>query len=122
FHIIRLFITTKSQRSLIREILQRERITYIVYYTHIHTYTIQSISSHNALEMSHEKLLSGDRKLFIWKICNEMDNNAMVNTSDGESRKVYFLQLVKRNKELSEIEKRYCRERCIYNFKLHNDD
>ena len=37
-----------------------------------------------------------------------------------ESAKAYFLQLVKGNKELSEIEKQWCRERKIYNFELQN--
>ena len=49
-----------------------------------------------------------------------MDDNAIVNTHDRESRKVYFLQLVEGNEELSEIEKRYCRERYIYHFELQN--
>jgi len=34
--------------------------------------------------------------------------------------KTYFLQLVEGNEELSEIEKRYCRERFIYDFELYN--
>src|SRR6266542_5107696 len=49
-----------------------------------------------------------------------MNNNAMANTSDRESRNAYFLQLVEENEELSEIEKRYCRERKIYNIELQN--
>ena len=49
-----------------------------------------------------------------------MNGNAVVNTPDRESRKVYFLQLVEGNEELSEIEKRYCRERFIYLFELNN--
>src|SRR5204863_8256477 len=36
------------------------------------------------------------------------------------NRKTYFLQLVERNGELSEIEKQYCRERFIYSFELNN--
>src|SRR5437660_10812454 len=74
-------------------------------------------------KMSHESLLSGlseDRRLFVWKVFNEMDDNAFVNTSDRENQKVHFLQLVEKNKELSEIEKRYCRERFIYLFELNN--
>ena len=47
-----------------------------------------------------------------------MGNNAIANTCDRESTKAHFLQLVKGNKELSEIEKRYCREKKIYNFEL----
>src|SRR5437588_9936913 len=41
-------------------------------------------------------------------------------TSDRESGKAYFLQLVEENEELSEVEKRYCRERNIYFFELKN--
>ena len=73
--------------------------------------------------MSHAKLLSGvseDRQSFLLKVYNEMNNNAMANTSDIESTKAYFLQLVKGNKELSEIEKQWCRERKIYWFELYN--
>ena len=73
--------------------------------------------------MSYNKLLlevSEDRELFVWKAYNEMANNALVNTSGGENRKTYFLQLVKGNKELSEIEKQWCRERFIYIFELQN--
>ena len=73
--------------------------------------------------MSFQKLLSGvseDRRLFVWKACNEMNNNALANTSDDENEKTYFLQLVKGNKELSEIEKQWCRERKIYSFELEN--
>jgi len=73
--------------------------------------------------MSHERILSElseDRKLFVRKAHNEMDSNAAINTSDDENEKIYFLQLVKGNKELSEIEKQWCRERFIYNFELKN--
>src|SRR5256885_8506211 len=73
--------------------------------------------------MSHDKLLlelSEDRRLFVWKAYNEMDDNAFVNTSGRENQKNYFLQLVKGNKELSEIEKQWCRERFIYQFELNN--
>ena len=49
-----------------------------------------------------------------------MDNNAITNTSDRENRKTYFLQLVKGNEELSEMEKQWCRERCIYCFELES--
>src|SRR5207244_12852000 len=51
---------------------------------------------------------------------NNYDNNAEMNTTDRESAKAYFLQLVKGNKELYEIEKRYCREKFIYVFELQN--
>src|SRR3989440_10124037 len=44
----------------------------------------------------------------------------LVNTSDRESEKAYFLRLVEGNEELSEIKKRYCRERFIYGFELQN--
>ena len=74
--------------------------------------------------MSHKRLLSKlseDRKLLVWKVCNEMENNAIANAHGSrESAKAYFLQLVERNKELSEIEKRFCRERYIYQFELDN--
>ena len=73
--------------------------------------------------MSHDKLLlelSQDRKLFVHKALNEMVNNADVNTSGREKKKTYFLQLVERNEELSEIEKQWCREKFIYWFELHN--
>ena len=74
-------------------------------------------------KMSYNKLLSEiseDRRLFVYKACNEMDSNADVNTSGEENHKNYFLQLVKGNKELSEIEKQWCRENFIYNFELNN--
>ena len=73
--------------------------------------------------MSHEKLLSElseDRKLFAWKVYREMIDNADVNTHGRENHKTYFLRLVEGNEELSEIEKRYCRERFIYDFELQN--
>ncbi len=70
--------------------------------------------------MSYKKLLSGDRKSFVREVYNEMDDNAMANTHGRESKKVYFLQLVEGNEELSENEKRYCREKYIYKFELHN--
>src|SRR5437763_11118283 len=73
--------------------------------------------------MFHDKLfseLSEDRQSFALKAYNEMVNNATINTSDDENEKVYFLQLVKGNKELSEIEKQWCRERYIYLFELQN--
>ena len=73
--------------------------------------------------MSHEKLLSElseDRRLFALKAYNEMGDNATVNTSGIENQKAYLLQLVEGNKELSEIEKQWCREKYIYNFELNN--
>ena len=73
--------------------------------------------------MSYGKLLSEvseDRQSFVMKAYNEMENNAEMNTTDRESAKAYFLQLVKGNKELSKNEKRYCRERYIYSFELYN--
>ena len=78
---------------------------------------------HNTLKMSFGKLLSGiseDRQLFVRKVYNKMNDNASINTSDRENQKAYFLQLVEGNEELSEIEKRYCRERFIYDFELQN--
>src|SRR5438874_10308949 len=66
------------------------------------------------------KLLTKDRELFVMKVCNEMYDNSMVNTSDKESWKVYFFQLVERNEELSEIEKQFCREFFIYYLELGN--
>ena len=74
--------------------------------------------------MSYARLLSevsNDRRLFVLKVYNEMDNNAIANThGNKENRKTYFLQLVEGNGELSEIEKQWCREKCIYNFELNN--
>src|SRR5947199_7619043 len=61
-----------------------------------------------------------DRSTFVQKAFNEMNNNAEVNTSDKESRKTYFLQIVEENQELSEIEKQYCKERYIYFFELND--
>ncbi len=75
-------------------------------------------------KMSYNKLLTGlseDRKLFVWKAYNEMDDNAIANAhGSSENHKNYFLQLVKGNKELSEIEKQWCREKFIYTFELKN--
>jgi len=73
--------------------------------------------------MSHDRLLlglSGDRILFVLEVYSEMNNNALANTSDRESGKAYFLQLVDENEELSEIEKQWCREEYIYWFELQN--
>ena|SRR5438270_195194 len=70
--------------------------------------------------MSFYKLLSGDRKTFVDKAFTEMNSNILVNTSDRENQKNHFLQLVEENKELSEIEKQYCRERKNYFFELKN--
>ena len=71
--------------------------------------------------MSYDKLLlevSEDRELFVWKVYSEMENNALVNTPDRESKNAYFLQLVKGNEELSEIEKQWCIEKYIYGIEL----
>src|SRR6185369_16569338 len=70
--------------------------------------------------MSFHRLLSEDRKLFVWKVYNEMVDNAIVNIRGGENQKAHFLRLVEGNERLSEIEKRYCRERFIYEFELEN--
>jgi hypothetical protein len=73
--------------------------------------------------MSYKKLLLGvseDRELFARKVYNEMFNNANANTHSRKSEEAYFLQLVEGNEELSEIEKRWCRERYIYYFELDN--
>src|SRR5690348_7709054 len=64
--------------------------------------------------------LSTERKQFVWKIYNEMENNAISTIPDRENRKEYFLQLVDGNKQLSEIEKKICREKYIYGFELMN--
>src|SRR5215204_2269616 len=72
--------------------------------------------------MSLSKLLSLiplERREFVFKIDNEMWNNAMAN-SDRESGKDYFFSLVKENKELSENEKQYCKEKFIYDVELNN--
>ena len=73
--------------------------------------------------MSYKRLLSElseDRELFVRKVYNEMNGNAFANTHGRENHKAYFLRLVEGNKELSEIEKRYCREQYIYDFELQN--
>src|SRR5437764_13695143 len=73
--------------------------------------------------MSYNILLSNfseDRQSFLHKAHSEMHSNAMINTSDRENQKTYFLQLVEGNKELSEIEKQWCREKFIYFFELNN--
>ena len=70
--------------------------------------------------MSYQRLLSLEREKFVWKAYNEMNISAMINISDREKKKTYFLQLAKGNKELSEIEKQWCRERFIYVFELQN--
>ena len=72
--------------------------------------------------MSFNKLLlslSPERENFVYKIDNEMRNDASAN-SDIESRKDYFFSLVKKNKELSENEKEYCKEEFIYQDELQN--
>ena len=71
--------------------------------------------SHNKLSLS----ISPERKEFVYKIYNEMYNNALAN-SDKENGKDYFFSLVKKNKELSENEKEYCKEKFIYDFELDN--
>src|SRR6185369_1241465 len=58
------------------------------------------------------------RKLFVWKVYNEMNDNAITNILGRENQRAYFLRLVEGNEELSEIEKRHCRERKIYSFEL----
>ena len=71
--------------------------------------------------MSFNRLLSRDRKLFVQKVYREMYSNTIANAHGSrENQKAYFLQLVEGNNELSEIEKRYCRERFIYDFELQN--
>ena len=73
--------------------------------------------------MSYAKLLSEvseDRKLFVLKVYSEMFGNAIANTRGRENHKTYFLQLVEENEELSENEKRYCKEKFVYDFELGN--
>src|SRR5215213_761508 len=48
-----------------------------------------------------------------------MRNNANAKC-DGKSRKGYFFSLVEKNKELSENEKEFCKEKFIYEFELRN--
>ena len=72
--------------------------------------------------MSHIKLLlslSSERRKFVFKVNGEMRNNANVN-SDKENMKDYFFSLVKKNKELSENEKEWCKEKFIYEFELES--
>ena len=66
------------------------------------------------------KSLSPDRRGFVDKIYTEMVNNANANKSDREDIKKKFLQLVEKNKEISEKEKEYLRERFIYGFESNN--
>src|SRR5436309_12990658 len=70
--------------------------------------------------MSFDRLLSGDRKSFVWKVYGEMNGNVLANISDRGSKKACFLQLVRGNEELSELEKQWCREKYIYCFELSN--
>ena len=70
-----------------------------------------------SLKMSHDQLLSSlspERKQFVWKIYNEMVDNAYSTIPDRENEKEYFLQLVDRNKQLSEIEKKNIVEKNIF--------
>ena len=69
--------------------------------------------------MSYVNLLSQEREDCVDKIYSEILNNANVN-SDKESRKDYLFSLIKKNRELSENEKEYCKERFIYEFELKN--
>src|SRR3954469_9873071 len=62
------------------------------------------------------KSLSPDRIDFMDKIYSEMTNNATTNASNREDYKKKFLQLVEKNKEISEKEKEFCREQVIYYF------
>src|SRR6185369_10525094 len=73
--------------------------------------------------MSHRRLLlevSEDRRLFACRNYDEMLYNVLTNIYGRENQKTCFLQLVKKNRELSEIEKQYCREKFIYNFEINN--
>src|SRR5215217_514123 len=69
--------------------------------------------------MAYNYLLLQEREEFVFKFYNEMYNNAFIN-SDRESRKDYFFSSVNGNKELSESEKEYCKEKFIYEFELQN--
>src|SRR4051794_17171970 len=69
--------------------------------------------------MSFNKLLSPERRNFVIKICSEMYNNALLNSS-RESMKDYFFSLVKENKDLFENEKQFYKEKFIYDFELNN--
>src|SRR5439155_21069132 len=124
--ITRLFIY--YEKSANKDILICEIfITGKVNYTHTsfitHTRTPFKRFLHNTLKMSFARLLlevSEDRKLFVWKVYSEMNNNAIANAHGSrENKKTYFLQLVEGNEELSD-EKRYCREKFIYDFELQN--
>src|SRR5437763_10562179 len=75
--------------------------------------------------MSYQRLLlvrvSEDRRSFVYKVFNELNNNSIENAyGSRKNQKAYFLQLVEGNGELSELEKRYCREKMIYSFELDN--
>ena len=70
--------------------------------------------------MSYEYLLSPEKRDFVRKVYAEIHSNAFSAITDRENGKVYFLQLVNGNKQLSEKEKEYCRERYIYESELDN--
>ena len=55
--------------------------------------------------MSYQKLLSPERRDFVRKVYAEIHSNAFSAITDRENGKVYFLQLVNGNKQLSEKEK-----------------
>ena len=69
--------------------------------------------------MSFAKLLTPDREELSHKIYNGIHDNANANC-ERDSRKDYFCSLVKKNKELSENEKEFCKEKFIYQFELDN--
>ena len=56
--------------------LQGERITYIHRLLHTHIHVILHTTH---LRMSHARLLSGDRRLFVQKVYNEMNDNSLAN-------------------------------------------
>src|SRR4051812_43453525 len=61
-----------------------------------------------------------DKSDFVRKTYNEIFNHATSTTSDREIQKATFLLLVTESNKLLENEKKYCRERYIYDFEFDN--
>src|SRR5947208_10326597 len=79
--------------------------------------------------MSFERLLSHDRREFVYKvdsetyensvlIANDIYNNDPLNSYFNEIHKNAFLSLVNANEKLLTNEKEYCKEKFIYEFEL----
>src|SRR4051794_21798360 len=64
--------------------------------------------------------LSPEKQQFVLKSYNGIFDNTESTIPERENQKRYFLQLVNENKQLSEYEKNYCREKYIYDFELNS--